>query len=91
MEYAMTKEDWEELQLTISTDNELVAFSDEEMTVLKEQIRELDREATKAALTELIRRHPVEFTMVLNAERVRGLKSHEDNQMEMFVKTLLSS
>jgi hypothetical protein len=91
METALTKEDWEAMQLSISEDNELVAFSDEEMAVLKERIRELDRDATKAALTELIRRHPVEFTLILNSERIKGLKSHEDNQLELFVQNVLDS
>lgn len=91
MEYALTKEDWEAMQLSISADNELVAFSDEEMAVLKERIRVLDRDATKAALTELIRRHPVEFTLILNGERIKGLKSHEDNQLELFVQNVLDN
>lgn len=91
MEYALTKEDWEELQLTIDTDNSLVAYTDQQMVELKEQIRELDRTATRTALTELIRRHPVEFTLILNAERLRGLKSHEDNQLELFVNNLLDN
>ena len=74
-EHTQTKEEWEKMQTRLDIINDtLTALTDEQLTERRFVMEGLSREATFAAIVQIIERHPVEFEELLYAEKIsRGV------------------
>ncbi len=83
-EYTQTKQEWEDLQMSLEVvEDTLVALSPEEKNLLMERVNLLNREAVENSISELISRHPMEFEQILYSERVRRNIPVESNILDL--------